>query len=152
LTGKHTFERHCQQFNVTVKSYHADNGIFTCNARQDSSNTQGQGIVFAAVVPHHQNGVAERCICTLQDMAQTMLIHAHSRWPKAVDTHLWPYVIRFGNDALNATPNMQHQQKPIPEKCFYQHQHHGSQSQTLASLWGTHVFISTFWKQTLHFV
>jgi hypothetical protein len=42
-----------------------------------------------------------------------MLIHAHSCWPKAVNTHLWPYAIRFGNDALNATPNMQHPEKRI---------------------------------------
>jgi hypothetical protein len=59
--------------------------------------------------------MAERRIRTLQDMAQTMLIHAHYCWPKAVNTHLWPYAIRYRNDALNATPNMQHLEERIPE-------------------------------------
>jgi hypothetical protein len=38
--------------------------------------------------------------------------------PKAVNTHLWPYAIRFGNDVLNAIPNMQHPEKRIPENVF----------------------------------
>jgi hypothetical protein len=88
LTGKHAFERHCQQFNVTFKAYHADNCIFTFNAWRGSCYTQVQGLSFTAVGAHHQNGAAERRIRTLQDMARTMLIPAYSFWPKAVNIHL----------------------------------------------------------------
>jgi hypothetical protein len=66
LTGKYSFKRHCQQFDVTVKAYHADNGIFTCTAWRDSCITQIQGLSFATVGAHHQIGVAGRRIRTLQ--------------------------------------------------------------------------------------
>jgi hypothetical protein len=62
LTGKHTFERHCQKLNVMVKTYHSDDGIFNCNAWQNSCNTQFQGLSFAAAGAYHQNGVSERRI------------------------------------------------------------------------------------------
>jgi hypothetical protein len=51
-------------------------------------------------------------------MERTMINQAHSCWTKAVNTHLWPYAIRFGNDVFNATTNMQHPEKRIPENVF----------------------------------
>ena len=34
-----------------------------------------------------------------------MLIHATRRWPTAVDSHLWPYALRYANDMWNNLPN-----------------------------------------------
>jgi hypothetical protein len=105
LQGKDAFERHCQTYNVLIQHYHADNGIFASNAWRKSCVDRRQGLTFAGVNAHHQNGIAERRIKELQDMARTMLIHAQQRWPDAISTNLWPYAIRMANDAINAAPS-----------------------------------------------
>jgi hypothetical protein len=118
LEGKLAFERHCRSFNVHIKQYHADNGIFASNGWKQSCANEKQSLSFAGVNAHHQNGVAERRIRELQNLARTMLIHAQHRWPDAITTNLWPYALRMANDALNATPNMQHAMKGTPELLF----------------------------------
>ena len=118
LEGKLAFERHCRSFGVNISHYHADNGIFAANGWKQSCAKERQTISYAGVNAHHQNGIAERRIRELQNLARTMLIHAQQRWPEAITTNLWPYAIRMANDALNATPNMQHQQKATPELLF----------------------------------
>jgi hypothetical protein len=118
LEGKLAFERHCRSINVTVRHYHADNGIFASNGWKQSCANERQTLTFAGVNAHHQNGMAERRIRELQNLARTMLIHAQQRWPDAITTNLWPYAIRMANDALNATPNMQHPMKETPELLF----------------------------------
>ena len=157
LAGKQAFEQHCNRFNVNVKAYHADNGIFAANAWKQSCADKGQALTFAGVGAHHQNGIAENRIRQLQDMARTMLIHAHSRWPKAITTHLWPYEIRMANDALNSTPNMQHPDKNIPEALFTntkaiasnpKHWHHfGAPAYVLAQPLQTTANIFHKWKE-----
>jgi hypothetical protein len=42
LEGKAAFERHCQVFGVTVKHYHADNGMFASKAWKDACNQSRQ--------------------------------------------------------------------------------------------------------------
>jgi len=118
LEGKLAFERHCRLFNVTVKHYHADNGIFSKNAWTQSCIQERQSLTLAGVSAHHQNGVAERRIRELRALARTMLIHAQRRWPQAITTNLWPYAIRMANDVLNATPNLQHKTKEPAELLF----------------------------------
>jgi hypothetical protein len=119
LAGKLAFEQLCSRYNIEVKAYHADNDIFAANAWKQSCIDKGQALTFAGVGAHHQNGIAERRIRLLQDMARTMLIHAHSRWPEAITTHLWPYAVRMANDALNATPNIKIQEK-VSQRHFSQ--------------------------------
>jgi transposase InsO family protein len=118
LKGKIAFERYCNSYGVSVMHYHADNGIFSANAWRSSCNELGQGLSFAGVNAHHQNGVAERRIRDLQEMARTMLIHAHRRWPSAITANLWPYAIRMANDAINATPNLKDKEGRTPLEVF----------------------------------
>jgi hypothetical protein len=67
----------------------------------------GQTVSASGVNAHFQNGVAENQICTLQDAARTMLVHAKHQWPKAINAHLWPYAIQFANDVHMHTPAME---------------------------------------------
>jgi hypothetical protein len=157
LVGKQAFENHCKRYNIEIQAYHADNDIFAANAWKQSCLEKGQPLTFAGVGAHHQNGIAERRIRLLQDMARTMLIHAHSRWPEAITTHLWPYAVRMANDVLNSTPNMKHPNKGIPEAIFTntntvvsnpKHWHHfGSPAYVLAKPLQTDVNIYHKWKQ-----
>ena len=106
IQGKLAFEDMALRHGVTIKGYHADNGIFKARKWVEACRSKQQILTFAGVNAHHQNGVAERRIRTLQEMARAMLIHAHKRWPEAITPNLWPYAIKIANDSLNETPYM----------------------------------------------
>ena len=102
VEAKHAFETFAASHGVTIKSYHADNGIFAEKAFRDKATADAQTLTFCAVGAHHQNGIVERHIQELTYGARTVLLHAQRRWPKAVGSILWPfawkdYERRFNN-------------------------------------------------------
>ena len=88
LKSKQAFELYARDQGIKIQAYHADNGIFRANAWVKQCQEQGQSLSFAGVNAHHQNGIAERRIKELQDLARTMLIHAHKRWHQCITAHL----------------------------------------------------------------
>ena len=111
-------ERYAQARNITIKAYHADNGIFKAKEWVQACYDARQQLTFAAVGAHHANGEAERHIRELQELAQTQLIHANRRWPNAITSNLWPYALRHANDCMNNTPNLQNASKLTPQQLF----------------------------------
>ena len=107
LKGKEAYERYALSHGVIVKNYHADNGIFKAKGWVEHCNKHRQGMTFAAVNAHHQNGIAERRIKQLQDQARSMLIFASSRWPDSITTALWPYAVMMANESINISPSLQ---------------------------------------------
>ena len=93
IEGKTAFEKYAQDRGVTVLNYHADNGVFRAHKWVDACRSKQQGLTFAGVNAHHQNGLAERRIRELQELTRTMLIHANKRWPKVATANLWPYAL-----------------------------------------------------------
>ena len=93
VLGKKAFEQYSAQRGAQIKAYHVDNGIFRANKWAHECRIQHQSLTFAGVNAHHQNGHAERRIRYIQELEQTMLIHASKRWPNVVTTHLWPYAV-----------------------------------------------------------
>ena len=73
---------------------------------------------YAGVNAHHQNGIAERRIRELQELARTMLIHANARWNNSVTANLWPYAIQMANEAVNHMPSFQDREKRLPIELF----------------------------------
>ncbi|KAL7562425.1 hypothetical protein ACA910_020567 [Epithemia clementina (nom. ined.)] len=120
LQGKRIFEWYAQNQGITIQAFHADNGIFKAKTWVLACEQQQQQLTFAAVGAHHANGKAERCIRKLQELAQTTLINAHKRWPKAITANLWPYALRHASDCLNAAPNLQHKSRLSPTQLFAQ--------------------------------
>jgi hypothetical protein len=118
LLGKEAFERYAVSNGVTIKTYHADNGIFKSAGWVKAVWAKGQSLTFAGVNAHHQNGLAERRIRELQDSARTMLIHANRRWPSAVNAYLWPYAVRMANEVYNHAPSMQDEERRSPIQIF----------------------------------
>ena len=106
IEAKRAFERFARAHGVSVKHYHADNGIFASAKFVEAVHRDHQTISFCAVNAHHQNGVAEKRIRDLQDAARTMLLHASQRWPEAVSASLWPFAIRMANDVANSAPTI----------------------------------------------
>ena len=107
IEGKKAFEAFPRRHGVRVLNYHADNGIFKAFLWMEECRKEHQGMTFAGVNAHHQNGIAERRIRELQELARLMLIHATSRWKDSVTANLWPYAIRHACDAINHTPSFQ---------------------------------------------
>ena len=118
VEGKKAFESMARRHGIRVENYHADNGIFKAHEWTEACKKEGQGLTFAGVNAHHQNGVAERRIKELQEMARTMLIHANKRWPDSVTVNLWPYALRTANEALNNTPSLQDEDRRSPMEIF----------------------------------
>ena len=118
IEAKKSFEAYARNRGVTVRAYHADNGIFKANEFVNECKSSGQALTFAGVNAHHQNGIAERRIRELQELARTSLVHAHRRWPKAMTANLWPYALRMACLAYNATPSLQDSRRRTPEQVF----------------------------------
>ena len=64
---------------VLVSDYHADNGVFKANAFVQHLKDHNQMVRYCGVNAHHQNGVAEREIRNVSEMARALLLHASSR-------------------------------------------------------------------------
>jgi hypothetical protein len=62
VEGKKAFEAHALRSGVRIENYQADNCIFRANLWVQASRDIGQGLMFAGVNAHHQNGVAKRRI------------------------------------------------------------------------------------------
>ena len=113
VAAKQAFEQFAASHGVTIQHYHADNGLFADNKFRNAIEDSGQTLTFCGVNAHFQNGVAERRIRELQDQARTMLIHASTHWPNAINAHLWPYALRMANDIFNTTYDLKRKQVPI---------------------------------------
>ena len=113
VKAKSAFERWARGHGVTVKHYHADNGVFADNLFRTAVQESGQTLSFCGVNAHHENGKVERRIRELQENARTMLIHAHKRWPEAISVHLWPYALRMANEMFNSMPSISTSKIPI---------------------------------------
>ena len=118
VEGKKAFEAFAHRHGVKIENYHADNGIFKAYKWIDACKQDGQGMTFAAVNAHHQNGIAERRIQELQDLACAMLAHANARWSDTVSANLWPYAVRNASNAINHTPSMQDSERRSPIEIF----------------------------------
>jgi hypothetical protein len=113
VEAKKAFKRHAKAHGVTVRHYHADNGIFAEMEFVRAVEATGQSISYCAVNAHHQNGKAEKKIRDLQELARTQLLHAKQRWPSAVTMALWPYAIRVANNVSNYSPGIKNGISPI---------------------------------------
>ena len=101
VEAKRAFEAYARDHGVNIEHYHADNGRFADNLFVQSIRENKQTISYCSVNAHHQNGRAEKRIRDLKVVARTQLLHTISRWPQAVNTHLWPYALRNANDIRN---------------------------------------------------
>ena len=76
---------------VKIKSFYADNVIYTEKAFTNEVANCGQTIYFCGVGTHHQNGVAENHIGRLTQGFRTNLLHTQRRWSEAIGEILWPF-------------------------------------------------------------
>ena len=116
IRSKRNFERLLFNHGVIVKSYRADNGVFSSTDFEAEIMKGAQTISYSGVGAQHQNGVAERAIRTVVERARTMLIHAAIRNPEFVDVSLWPFALSHSCHVWNTVPKLQ-QFAPIELLC-----------------------------------
>jgi hypothetical protein len=87
VEGKKAFEAFAHRHGVKFEKYHADNGIFKAYKWIDACKQDSQGMTFAAVNAHHQNGIAERRNRELQYLARAMLAHANAQWSDTISAN-----------------------------------------------------------------
>ena len=104
LKGKHRLEQSAAAFDVKIKHYRVDNGVFKSKEFKLDIEKQNQRISYSGVGAKWQNGVAERYIRTITERARTMLLHASTRWPDVITTELWTYAVNHAVDKWNCTP------------------------------------------------
>ena len=101
VKAKLHFERAADESGVVIQSYHTDNGVFKSDKFVTELLKNQQTIRFSGSGAAHQNGVAERAILNVVNMARTMMLHAAMRsadgslntdlWPMAMDYAVWIY-------------------------------------------------------------
>ena len=101
LQAKQAFETCCPMHNVTVSHYHTDNERFADSMFISEVKTRSQTISFCGVNAHFQNGIAEKKIRDMTEMAHKQLLYAKARWPTTIHLSLWPYAIRNAAHVYN---------------------------------------------------
>jgi hypothetical protein len=101
--SKCDYEKLAQQYQVTVKSYHADNRAFRSETFQKAIDNKNQHLNFSGVNAQWQNGLVERSNGTLCAAACSMLNHAISRWDKTITAELLPFDIQHAATIYNTT-------------------------------------------------
>jgi hypothetical protein len=107
INGKLAFERFAAKHGMAIKHYHCDNGRFADNAFKQACEQGNQRLAFCGVNSHFQNGIAKRAIRDLSESARKQLQHARQRWPVAVHTALWLYVLRNAALMHNNLPTLE---------------------------------------------
>ena len=103
VQAKSRFEQFAQSFNVRIKHYHCDNGIFADKTYKAACAASNQSISFCGVNAHHQSGIAEKRIRDLRDSARSMLLLAKHNWPDAISTHLWGFAMNYASTIRAST-------------------------------------------------
>jgi hypothetical protein len=101
--SKCDYEKFEQRYNITVDSYHADNGAFRSATFQKSIDKENQKLNFSGVNAHWQNGLVERSNGTLCAAARLMINNAISKWDKTITSELWPFSIQQAAAIYNTT-------------------------------------------------
>jgi hypothetical protein len=101
--SKCDYEKSGQRYQVTVKSYHADNGAFRNETFQKAIDNKHQRVNFSVVNAQWQNGLAEQSNGTLCAAARSMLNHAISKWDKIITAELWTFAIQHAFTIYNTT-------------------------------------------------
>jgi hypothetical protein len=98
-----------------------------------------QVLSFSGVGAHHQNGIAERAIQTVTNMARACMFHAQLHWPERSFIDLWPLAMTYAIWVYNKMP---HNGAGLsPEELFLGIKSHGSQQLQQCHVFGCPVYV-----------
>jgi hypothetical protein len=89
---------------VVVQDYLKDSVTFKAHRRVAHIHETQQMMHLCGTNAHHQNGVAERVIQTISNMARAMILHASMHWKDLIDASLWQMAVNHAIHIYNNTP------------------------------------------------
>jgi hypothetical protein len=95
----------CLDNRVFFQDYLTDRGAFKANKFVKHIHAMHQLLRFCGTNAHHQNGVAERSIQIISNMARSMILHASVHCNDGIDATLWPQAVTYADHVYNKTPN-----------------------------------------------
>jgi hypothetical protein len=81
IRAKQSFERCCLEEGVMVQYYLTDSEDFKANNFVSHIHDMHQLVRFCGTNSHHQNGIVERAIQSIFNMARVMILHASINEP-----------------------------------------------------------------------
>ncbi|KAL7461644.1 LOW QUALITY PROTEIN: hypothetical protein ACHAXS_003697 [Conticribra weissflogii] len=112
IRGKMRIEQEAASLGFSVKGYHSDNGIFASREFRQHCEDRQQQLSLSAPGTHHQNGIAERALRTVCQLARANLLHAAIHWPDAASVNLWPFALDYAVWIHNHLPCLDHGHTP----------------------------------------
>ena len=116
LKAKAALRPHSLEIVIIIKYYHTDNSIFKAHDRKQACKNERQKLTFAEVNAHFTNGLAEKRVRDLQDLAQTEPIYSSTKWKGCITSNLWPYEMRIANEILNNSSSPEESAMITPEQ------------------------------------
>ena len=104
IWAKQNFEKYAFNNGVIPLTYLTDSGAFKANKFVQHICEHNQKIQYCGTNAHHQNGVAERAIRTISNMARAMLLHASAHWKHGIDASMWPMAVQYATYTYNILP------------------------------------------------
>ena len=101
IRAKQNFEKFAFNNGVILITYLTDSGAFKANNFVQHLRDRNQKIQYCGTNAHHQNGVAERAIRTISNMARGMLLYAPAHWKHRVDSTMWPMAVQYATYVYN---------------------------------------------------
>ena len=107
IRAKANFELMSVGHGVLVESYLTDAGAFSAAKFVKQIRDHNQRIRYCGANAHHKNGVAERAVQKVSNMARSMLLHSAGHWKDGIDSSLWPMAVSYATHLYNHLPNEQ---------------------------------------------
>ena len=107
VRAKQNFELMAVGNGVLVESYLTDSGAFSAAKFVKQIREHSQRIRYCGANAHHKNGVAERGVQKVSNMARAMLLHSAAHWKDGIDSSLWPMAVSYATHLYNHLPNDQ---------------------------------------------
>jgi hypothetical protein len=104
IRGKQTFEKNCMENGVVVQDFLTDSGTFKAHKFVAHMHETQKMVHLCGTNAHHQNGVAERAIQKISNMARAMILHASMHWRDGIDASLWPNAVNNAIHIYNNNP------------------------------------------------
>jgi hypothetical protein len=101
--SKQSYEQFALRHGVIVPNYLTGSGAFKANKFVKIINETQQRLHFCGTNAHHQNGVAERVIQTVSNLARAMILHASIHFKDGVDASLWLMAVQYVVHVYNNT-------------------------------------------------
>jgi hypothetical protein len=90
---------------IIVESYLTDSGAIKANKLVQHIRGH-QKIQFREANAHHKNGVAERAIQMVFNMARSMILHSVTHWKDGINSTLWPMAVKYSSSLDNHLSNL----------------------------------------------